>query len=102
MPADVARALTVSRVTVPTGAEPEYVATVAELARLSEARGRHLWLFRARGRGGAFLECSESRTAETHRAVAEPREDERRLERRLRDLATYAPEAWEVWEEVAL
>jgi hypothetical protein len=98
----MARTLTVSRVTVSTGAEPEYVATVTELARLSEARGRHLWLFRSQRRGGAFLECSESRTGDTHRAVAVPREDERKLERRLRDLATYAPEAWEIWEEVAL
>ena len=98
----MARTLTVSRVTVPAGAESEYLATVAELARLSGARGRHLWLFRARGRGGAFLECSESRAREAHRAVAEPREDEHRLEQRLRALATYAPEAWELWEEVVL
>ena len=96
------RTLTVSRVTVRAGAEGQYVTAVAELARLSETRGRHVWLFRARGADGAFLECSESRTGEQHRAVAALGEDERRLEDRLRDLATYAPDAWELWEEVAL
>ena len=98
----MARALAVSRVTVPPAAEPEYLKVVGELARLSEGRGRHLWVFRAPGRSGAFLECSESRTVASHRAVIEPREDERRLEIRLRALAAYAPDAWELWEEVAL
>jgi hypothetical protein len=98
----MARTLTVSRVTVPAPAEREYLAAVAELARLSEARGRHLWLFRAPGRQGAFLECSESRTGAAHRAVAAPLEDERRIEQRLRGLATYAADAWELWEEVGL
>ena len=98
------RVLAVSRVTVPPAAEPEYLRLVAELARLSETRGRHLWLFRGRGRGrsGTFLECSESRAVEGHRAVVEPKEDERRLEAQLRELATYAADAWELWEEVAL
>ena len=96
------RALAVSRVTVPPAAEPEYLRLVGELARLSETRGRHLWLFRGRGRSGTFLECSESRTVEAHRGMVEPKEDERRLEARLRELATYAPDAWELWEEVAL
>jgi hypothetical protein len=98
----MARALAVSRVTVPSAAEPEYLKLVGELARLSETRGRHLWLFRGRGRSGTFLECSESRSVEAHRVVAEPRDDERRLEARLRELATYSPDAWELWEEVAL
>lgn len=98
----MARALAVSRVTVPAAVEPEYLRVVSELARLSEARGRRLWLFRAPGRRGVFLECSESGSAETHRATAELGDDERRLETRLRELATYAPEAWELWEEVAL
>ena len=98
----MARALAVARVTVPAAAEPEYLRVVGELARLSEARGRHLWLFRASGRTGAFLECSESRELEAHRNVAELREDERRLEARLRELATYPPDARELWEEVVL
>jgi hypothetical protein len=102
MPVEMARALSVSRVTVPPADEPEYLRVVGELARLSEARGRRLWVFRARGRSGSFLECSESRTAESHRAGSGPQEDERGLEARLRQLATYAPDAWELWEEVSL
>ena len=103
MPSEMARALSVSRVTVPPAHEPEYLRVLGELARLSEARGRRLWVFRARGRSGSFLECSESRTVESHRAGAGQREgDERGLEARLRQLATYAPDAWELWEEVSL
>jgi hypothetical protein len=98
----MARALAVSRVTVSSVAEPEYLRVVGELARLAEARGRHLWLFRERGRSGAFLECSESKSVDSHRSIAEPRDDERRLEARLRELAAYAPDAWELWEEVTL
>jgi hypothetical protein len=98
----MARALAVSRAIVSLAAEPEYLKVVGELARLSEARGRHLWLFRGRGRSGAFLECSESKTVDSHRSIAESRDDERRLEARLRELATYAPDAWELWEEVTL
>lgn len=95
-------ALTVSRVTVSAASEAEYLRLIAQLARLGETRGRHLWLFRAPGRPGAFLECSESRTREAHRTVATADEEETRLERRLRELANYAPDAWELWEEVAL
>ena len=96
------RTLTVSRVTVPPDAQPEYLEVVGRLARLSEGRGRHLWLFRLAGRVDAFLECSESRSRELHRAVADKAEDEMRLEGRLRELASYRPDAWELWEEVAL
>jgi hypothetical protein len=96
------RTLTVSRVTVPPDAQPEYLEVVGRLARLSEGRGRHLWLFRLPGRAGAFLECSESGSRELHRTVADKTEDEVRLEGRLRELASYRPDAWELWEEVAL
>ena len=102
MPAEMARALSVSRVTVPPAHEPEYLRVLGELARLSEARGRRLWVFRAAERSGSFLECSESRTVESHRAGADPSADERGLEARLRQLAAYAPDAWELWEEVSL
>jgi hypothetical protein len=95
----VARTLTVSRVRVRDWAEAEYLATVRELATLQEPRGRHLWIFRRDGEPGLFLECSESRTAEMHRARAELPEDERRLEARLRALAEYEPGAWDLWEE---
>ena len=98
----MARALAVSRVSVAPESESEYLRVAGELARLSEGRGRHLWVFRAPDRRGAFLECSESGTVESHRTVVEPRDDERRLEARLRELASYAPGAWDLWEEVAL
>jgi hypothetical protein len=96
----MARTLTVARVTVREGREPEYLSTVRELAALHEARGRHLWIFRRADRPGTFLECSESRTGETHRAVATPPDDERQLEARLRAVAEYEAGAWDLWEEV--
>ncbi len=96
----MARTLTVSRAAVAPAAESEYLRALGELARLSEAKGRRLWLFRAGGRPGQFLECSESRSPAEHRAAAPLDPDEERLERRLRELATYDEDAWEVWEEV--
>jgi hypothetical protein len=97
----VPRTLTVSRVRVRPGSEPEYLAAVGELARLAEQRGWHLWLFRRRGEPGTFLEFSESRSLETHRSVAERPADEVALEGRIRAVAEYAPGAWEPWEEVS-
>jgi hypothetical protein len=94
------RTLSVSRVRVRTGAEAEYLASVRELARLAEQRGWHLWVFRKPDEPGAFLEFSESRSREAHRAVAERPADERALEAGIRALAEYAPDAWELWEEV--
>jgi hypothetical protein len=47
-----------------------------------------------------FLECSESADEASHRAVAPPREDERRLEARIRTVADYEIGAWDLWEEV--
>ena len=94
------RTLTVSRVRVQAGREAEYLATVRELAALHESRGRHLWVFRRAGRSGEFLECSESRDEPTHRAVALPPEDERRLESRIRAIAEYDAGAWDLWQEV--
>jgi hypothetical protein len=96
----MARTLTVSRVSVRPGSEPEYLAAVRELARLAEGRGWHLWVFRRPDESGAFLEFSESRSREMHRAIAERPEDERGLEERIRAVAEYAPGAWELWEEV--
>ncbi|CAN5897633.1 hypothetical protein BH24GEM1_BH24GEM1_02290 [soil metagenome] len=94
------RTLTVSRVSVRPGAEREYLAAVRELAHLAEGRGWHLWVFRRPEEAGCFLEFSESRSPESHRAVAERPEDERRLEERIRAVAEYGPGAWELWEEV--
>ncbi|HUR93563.1 MAG TPA: hypothetical protein VMY76_03195 [Gemmatimonadales bacterium] len=94
------RTLTVSRVRVRTGMEVEYLTAVRELAALHEARGRHLWVFRRTGHHGEFLECSESRDAESHRSMAPPPEDERGIEARLRAAAEYQYGSWDLWEEV--
>ena len=96
------RALSVSRVTVAAPSEPDYLRTVAQLARLSGPRGRRLWLFRSAARPGTFLECSESSSADGHRTVGTLPDDEQRLERRLRDIASYSADAFELWEEVGL
>ena len=96
----MARTLTVSRVRVRPGSETEYLAVVRELARLAETRGWHLWVFRQPDQAGSFLELSESRNRENHRAIAERPEDERELEERIRAVAEYEPGAWELWEEV--
>jgi hypothetical protein len=96
----VARTLTVSRVRVRAGQEGEYLAAVRELAALHASRGRRLWLFRRAGRAGEYLECSESGDEATHRVVAVPPEDERRIEARLRAVAEYDSGAWDLWEEV--
>jgi hypothetical protein len=96
----VPRTLTVSRVRVREGSEEAYLAAVRELAALAETRGWHLWIFRRSGEPRLFLECSESRSAEIHRTTAERLDDERRIEERLRAIATYEPGAWDLWEEV--
>jgi hypothetical protein len=95
----MARALTVARARVRAGRESEYLAAVRELAALLETRGQHLWVFRRRDEPDLFLECSESRSAESHRTVAPRPEDERRLEERIRAVATYEPGGEDLWEE---
>jgi hypothetical protein len=95
------RALTVSRVRVRRGSEREYLDAIGALARLAEAHGWHLWLFRSPSDPELFLECSESRSQESHRTRAQRPEDEQRLEDRLRAVAAYEPGAWEVWTEVS-
>ncbi len=94
------RTLTVSRVRVRAGSEDAYLAGIRELAALAEARGWHLWVFRRPDDPRVFLECSESASRETHRTAGERPADERRIEERLRAVATYEPGAWDLWEEV--
>ncbi len=96
----MARTLTTARVRVRPGAEVEYVQTVRALAKLAEARGRRLWLFRSNERSSTYLECSESGAIERHRIVAALPADERELEARLRELADYGEETHELWREV--
>lgn len=97
-----ARALTAARVRVPEAHEAEYLATLAELARLGAAAGRHLWVFRSADDPRLFLEFSESRTRDQHRHVAAASPAAAALERRLRELGDYAPDAGAFWTEVTL
>ncbi len=94
------RALTVSRVSVPAEHEAEYLSTVRELAVLADKRGQRLWTFRSVAHPHTFLEFSESPSALSHRSRASRLPEELRLERRLQVLAVYAPDSWEMWEEV--
>ena len=94
------RTLAVSRVRVRAGGEAEYLASVRELARLAEGAGGISGYSATRHHEDAYLEFSESRSRETHRAVAERPADERALEARIRAVAEYEPGAWELWEEI--
>ena len=96
----MARVLTACRVRVPAHAEAEYLATLRELAGFASARGQRIWLFRNARDPRLFLEFSESATEMSHRAQASRLPEEIKLEKRLQALATYAPDAWELWSEV--
>jgi len=94
------RALTVARVSVSPETEGRYLATVRELASLLERRGQHLWVFRSSREPHTFLEFSEAPSADAHRARAARPPEELELETRLLALAAYAPDSWELWEEI--
>ncbi len=74
---------------------------VGRLAALLQARGQHLWVFRAPGHPGEFLEFRESADAVTHSAVA-PTPEETALVDVLRGIASYGAGADELWLEVSL
>lgn len=95
------RVLTMSRVTVPAEHEAEYLATLSRLAAVAVRRGQHLWAFRSMNRPHTFVEFSESPSEISHRSRASRTQEEMRLEMRLQRLASYAPDAWEMWEEIA-
>jgi hypothetical protein len=94
------RVLTISRVTVAPEHEAEYVRAVHELAEIARRRAQNVWLFRNPGVAGSYIEFSESRTEIAHRVRASRTDLEERLERRLREIAEYAPGAWDLWTEV--
>lgn len=96
------RALTAARATVAPDRVGEYLAVLRDLGARMRRRGEHLWVFRHPSAAGEFLEFSESATPGTHRVRAERSPDERALEGQLRNLATYAPDAWVLWEEIPL
>ena len=95
------RVLTVSRVTVRPEQEREYLATVQALAALGALRNQRIWVFRNSSKPHTYIEFSESPSRASHRARASRTADELRLEDKLRTLATYSSDAWEMWEEVA-
>jgi hypothetical protein len=94
------RILTVSRVTVAPEREAEYLATIQALAELGAGRYQRLWVFRSQQQPHTFLEFSESPSRASHRARASRTAPEMQLEQRLRSLATYAADAWDLWEEI--
>jgi hypothetical protein len=96
----MARVLTISRALVAPEHEAEYVQTVHQLAEAVRGQAQNIWLFRHPTRAGSYIEFSESRTEMSHRVRAARTDLETRLERRLRELASYAPDAWDLWTEV--
>ena len=94
--------LTASRVRVPATSETDYLATLRELRQFAEARGQRIWVFRNAQDPQLFIEFSESPTEMSHRAQASRLPEELTLERRLQSIATYAPDAWELWTDVPL
>jgi hypothetical protein len=94
------KVLTAARVRVAAQYETEYVNTLRELSQFAEARGQRIWLFRNAKDPRLFIEFSESPTEMSHRAQASRLPEEIKLEKRLQTIATYAPDAWELWSEV--
>jgi hypothetical protein len=98
----MARALSVARAQVSPANQPAYLLALGELAGRLRERGESLWLFRHPTRPDTFLEFTESATPEQHRSRARRDREEAELEQRVRSLATYAPDAGELWEEIPL
>ena len=96
------KVLTAARVRVPAPNEAEYLSTLRELCQFADARGQRIWVFRNAKDPRLFIEFSESPTEMSHRAQASRLPEEIQLEKRLQSLATYAPDAWELWSEVSL
>ena len=94
--------LSVSRAAVEPGNEAAYLDALRELARSLRERGQRLWVFRHPLHPGSYLECSEGRDPASHRAGPARDPALEPLERRLRSLAVYRPEAWDLWTEVPL
>jgi hypothetical protein len=96
------KVLTAARVRVPAPNENEYLSTLRELCQFAEARGQRIWVFRNAKDPRLFIEFSESPTEMSHRAQASRLPEEITLEKRLQSIATYAPDAWDLWSGVSL
>jgi Ser/Thr protein kinase RdoA (MazF antagonist) len=98
----MSRRLSVSRARVNAADEAGYLAVLGDLAGRLASHGESLWLFRHPEQRDTYLEFSESDSAERHRSRAARTPEEAALEVRLRALASYASDAWVLWEEVPL
>lgn len=78
--------------------ETGYLALLVERAEAARSRGVRFWAFRSRSLPGAFLEFTESADGNAGARTAE----EIAIERRMRAIALYGPDAEEVWEELPL
>ena len=94
----MARTLTAARAIVPAGREREYLDGIRRLATEARQRGARVWVFRNRAAPEAFLEFVES----ADDTAAARSTEEIAIERTLRDVATYGPDAEDLWEECAL
>lgn len=94
------RLLSVARVTVPPVHQEEYLRVIHQLAALGAGRGQSLWVFQSESDRQQFLEFSEARTEMSHRSRASRTDLELKLERRLLQIAEYAPGATDLWEEL--
>ena len=90
----MARQLTASRAQVAPAHEPEYLACLAELREAVVAAGGHFWVFHDPQRPGEFLEFAEVHGPLRHPGLP--------LEQRLRRVAQYVDDAFELWTELPL
>src|SRR5258708_10661220 len=96
------KVLTASRVRVPAPNEADYLAVLRELQQFADARGQRIWLFRHAKDPRLFIEFSESPTEMSHRAQASRVPEEVQVEKKLKQLRTYAPDSSELASEVPL
>ena len=92
------RTLTVARARVPETAVQQYRALLPERAAAANRRGARFWVFQSASEDGTYLEFTEAPDGSAGARTAE----EIAIERRMRELALYGPDAEAVWEEVQL
>lgn len=92
------RTLTAARAMVRAGDADTYRAVLRRRAAAARERGARFWVFRSVSEPGAYLEFTETADA----SAGSRSEAEIALEREMRELAEYGPDAEEVWEEITL
>jgi len=96
------RVLTAARVRVPAASRADYVATLRALSRFAGERGERIWVFQSGADPQAYLEFSESAGPARRPRQGARAPEEVELEARLHRIASYAPDARELWTEVPL